>query len=353
VRVTADTVRTDVVLPAAVAALQSAVVTGAATERRAADRRSARRGVEAGAAVARKDAASADATAEFAPPPPPPPPAAREVMLRRVVPAPGAPAVGVAGGAAVGSGAGDVRRRGAPGDREQYDRVDDNPFLAVAGNPRSTFSLDVDRASYANVRRFLTAGRRPPADAVRIEELVNYFPYSAEAPRDGHALAVTTEVAPAPWRPAHRLVRVAVQARRAAAERKASNLVFLVDVSGSMMSPDKLPLVKQALGVLVDRLRPEDRVALVVYAGSAGLVLPSTPGDARDEIRGAIARLEAGGSTAGGAGLELAYQVARAHAGRASTRASCWPPTATSTSARRATARWSASSSATAPGART
>lgn len=202
------------------------------------------------------------------------------------------------------------------GDREQYDRIDDNPFLAVAANPRSTFSLDVDRASYANVRRFLTAGERPPADAVRIEELVNYFPYAVPGPRDGEALAVTTEVAPAPWRPEHRLVRVAVQARRAPdGERKPANLVFLVDVSGSMMEPEKLPLVKRALGILVDGLRPEDRVALVVYAGAAGVVLPSTPGSDRAAIRDAIDRLEAGGSTAGGAGLELAYAVARAHAG--------------------------------------
>jgi Ca-activated chloride channel family protein len=208
------------------------------------------------------------------------------------------------------------RRRFDAPSREQYDRIDDNPFLAVASNRRSTFSLDVDRASYANVRRFLTAGARPPADAVRIEELVNYFPYAVPGPRGDDALAVTSEVAPAPWRPEHRLVRVAVQARRAeAAERRPANLVFLVDVSGSMMSPDKLPLVKQALGVLVDRLRPEDRVALVAYAGAAGLVLPSTPGDAKDEIRDAIDRLEAGGSTAGGAGLELAYRVAGAHAG--------------------------------------
>jgi Ca-activated chloride channel family protein len=145
---------------------------------------------------------------------------------------------------------------------------------------------------------------------------VNYFPYAAPAPRDGEALSVTTEVAPAPWRPEHRLVRVTMQARRAdAAARRPANLVFLVDVSGSMMEPDKLPLVKRALGVLVDGLRPEDRVALVAYAGAAGLVLPSTPGDAKDEIRAAIDRLEAGGSTAGGAGLELAYRVARAHAG--------------------------------------
>lgn len=217
---------------------------------------------------------------------------------------------------AAGDPGGRVLHPPAPADREQYERIHDNPFVAVAQAPRSTFSLDVDRASYANVRRFLTAGQRPPADAVRIEELVNYFPYAAPAPRGDDAVAVTTEVAAAPWRPEHRLVRVAVQARRPGeAERRPSNLVFLVDVSGSMQEPDKLPLVKRALGVLVDGLRDDDRVALVVYAGQAGLVLPSTPGRHRAAIREAVDRLEAGGSTAGGAGLELAYRVAREHAG--------------------------------------
>jgi Ca-activated chloride channel family protein len=209
--------------------------------------------------------------------------------------------------------------------REGYDRIEDNPFLAVAGNPRSTFSIDVDRASYGNVRRFLTQGQRPPADAVRIEELVNYFPYALPAPRGEHPIAVTTEVMPAPWRPRHQLVRVALQARPI--ETRAlppSNLVFLVDVSGSMQSPDKLPLVKQALGLLVEQLRPQDRVALVVYAGAAGLTLPSTSGRDKSRIMDAIDRLEAGGSTAGGEGLLLAYRVARdareASGGRANTR---------------------------------
>ncbi len=142
----------------------------------------------------------------------------------------------------------------AGSDREQYDRIDENPFVSVAAAPRSTFSLDVDRASYANVRRFLREGQRPPADAVRLEEFVNYFPYHAPDPQNGEALAVTTEVAPAPWRPDHALVRVALQARRPdPAALPPSNLVFLVDVSGSMFDPDKLPLVKQALGVLVAR----------------------------------------------------------------------------------------------------
>ena len=199
--------------------------------------------------------------------------------------------------------------------REQYDRIDENPFVAVTAAPRSTFSLDVDRASYANVRRFLHEGARPPVDAVRLEEFVNYFPYHNPDPADGEALAVTTEVGPAPWRPDHELVRVALQARRSdPATLPPSNLVFLVDVSGSMFEPDKLPLVKQALGVLVARLRPVDRVALVAYAGNAGLVLPSTSGEHKARILAAIDALEAGGSTAGGEGLELAYQVARANA---------------------------------------
>jgi Ca-activated chloride channel family protein len=201
-----------------------------------------------------------------------------------------------------------------PGNREGYDRIEDNPFLAVRVAPRSTFSVDVDRASYGNVRRFLTQGARPPADAVRIEELVNYFPYDLPAPRGDAPIAVTSEVAAAPWRPEHRLVRIALQARPLDVEAlPPSNLVFLVDVSGSMQSPDKLPLVKQALRLLVDRLRSEDHVALVVYAGNAGLVLPPTPGSDKARIAEAIDRLEAGGSTAGGAGLELAYRVARQH----------------------------------------
>lgn len=201
--------------------------------------------------------------------------------------------------------------------REQYDRIYENPFLGVSGNPRSTFSVDVDRASYGNIRRFITQGQQPPADAVRIEEMVNYFPYALEAPRGDAPVAITTEVMPAPWQPKHQLVRVALQARRIDVDRlPPSNLVFLLDVSGSMMSPDKLPLVKESLRLLVGQLREEDRVAIVVYAGAAGLVLPSTSGDDKARIMEAIDRLEAGGSTAGGAGLELAYRTAREHFAR-------------------------------------
>ncbi len=200
------------------------------------------------------------------------------------------------------------------GNREQYDRITDNPFLAVTGNVLSTFSIDVDRASYGNVRRFLSEGRLPPIDAVRIEELVNYFPYTLDQPRGKDPVAITTEVAPAPWQPGHQLVRIALQAHRIEVEKlPANNLVFLIDVSGSMSSANKLPLVKQSLHLLVNQMREQDHIALVVYAGSAGLVLPSTSGADKAAIVQAIDRLEAGGSTAGGAGLELAYRTAQEH----------------------------------------
>lgn len=200
------------------------------------------------------------------------------------------------------------------GNREQYDRIVDNPFLTVRDNALSTFSVDVDRASYGNVRRFLTQGQRPPADAVRIEELVNYFPYTLNEPRGRTPVAITTEVTAAPWQTRHQLVRIALQAKRIETERlPATNLVFLIDVSGSMSSPDKLPLVKSSMRLLVEQLRPQDRVAMVVYAGAAGLVLPSTSGEEKWRIMAAIDQLEAGGSTAGGAGLELAYKTAREH----------------------------------------
>lgn len=194
---------------------------------------------------------------------------------------------------------------------ESYDRIVDNPFLGARDNPLSTFSVDVDRASYSNVRRFVTMGQRPPKDAVRIEELVNYFTYDYPDPENRHPFSVNTEVTRAPWKTDHLLVRVALQARRLpAASLPASNLVFLVDVSGSMDEPQKLPLVKDALRLLVAQLREQDRVAMVVYAGAAGLVLPSTPGDRKELILRAIEGLQAGGSTAGGAGIKLAYDVA-------------------------------------------
>ncbi|HEX5971691.1 MAG TPA: von Willebrand factor type A domain-containing protein [Gemmatimonadaceae bacterium] len=195
---------------------------------------------------------------------------------------------------------------------EAYDQISENPFRSPRVAPLSTFSVDVDRASYTNVRRFLTRGSLPPRDAVRIEELVNYFPYDDPAPVGDVPLRITTELAPAPWNPRHDLVRVALRARDVDMRRApASNLVFLVDVSGSMYGPGRLPLVKQSLALLVNELREDDHVAIVVYAGQAGLVLPSTPGSDKQRILQALDGLEAGGSTAGGAGIRLAYDVAR------------------------------------------
>lgn len=195
---------------------------------------------------------------------------------------------------------------------ENYAAFDENPFLAVRGNALSTFSIDVDRASYSNVRRFLRQGVRPPKDAVRIEELLNYFRYDDPEPTGPHPFSVTAEVGPAPWNSNHRLVRIGLQGRHVdTRDLPPSNLVFLIDVSGSMRPANKLPLVKDALRMLVEQLRPQDRISLAVYAGSAGLVLDATPGDRKGEILEAIDRLEAGGSTAGGAGIRLAYEVAR------------------------------------------
>jgi Ca-activated chloride channel family protein len=212
-----------------------------------------------------------------------------------------------------GGGGGDIEasegRSNTAGER--YNRFAENRFLAVAEQPLSTFSIDVDTASYANVRRFLTAGQRPPRDAVRIEELVNYFRYAYPQPAGDDPFSVTVEAAACPWRAGHRIVRVGVQGRDVRRDaRPAGNLVFLVDVSGSMDEPNKLPLVKRALGMLLDELTENDRVAIVTYAGNAGLVLPSTSGDQKQKIRAAIDALEAGGSTHGSAGINLAYEQA-------------------------------------------
>ena len=197
---------------------------------------------------------------------------------------------------------------------EAYDFVGDNDFLAAAQNPLSTFAVDVDTASYSNVRRFLNAGQRPPRDAVRIEELVNYFAYHYAPPSGPAPFAASLEVAAAPWMPAHRLVRIGLKARElSAAARPAANLVFLIDVSGSMGAPNKLPLVKEALRLLVDQLQPEDRVAIVTYAGTSGLALPSTPARHRQELLDALDALRAGGRTNGAMGIQLAYDVARAN----------------------------------------
>ena len=203
---------------------------------------------------------------------------------------------------------------GEPMNTENYAVIEESRFLPAGTNPRSTFSIDVDAASYTNVRRFLTSGQRPPKDAVRIEELLNYVRYDYPEPVGREGFSVTTDLAVAPWASEHRLLRIGIKGRSLRTESvPPSNLVFLLDVSGSMQPPNKLPLVKQAFRLLVQELRPEDRVAIVVYAGAAGLVLPSTPGSDKAAILVALDRLEAGGSTAGGAGLRLAYEVARQH----------------------------------------
>ncbi|HEY2347141.1 MAG TPA: VWA domain-containing protein [Xanthomonadaceae bacterium] len=196
---------------------------------------------------------------------------------------------------------------------EQYAKHDDNPVQRTAENPVSTFSIDVDTGSYSNVRRMLAAGQRPPADAVRAEEMINYFDYAYPAPSSRAVpFRVTTEMAPAPWNAKHTLLQIGIKGYDVAhAQIPPSNLVFLIDTSGSMDEPNKLPLLKQAFAQLVPNLRAQDRVSIVVYAGSAGLVLPPTPGDHHAQILAALGKLEAGGSTNGGAGIGLAYAQAR------------------------------------------
>ncbi len=194
---------------------------------------------------------------------------------------------------------------------EDYATVIDNSFRRVSDHPLSTFSIDVDTASYANVRRFLNDGQLPPKDAVRIEEMVNYFPYSYAPPTGDVPFASHLDVAACPWAPKHRLVRVAIKGKDVSeAKRPDSNMVFLIDVSGSMQDANKLPLIKKGMKMLADRLRSRDRVAIVVYAGASGLVLPATEGTGKKAIMAALDALEAGGSTNGGAGIELAYRIA-------------------------------------------
>jgi Ca-activated chloride channel family protein len=201
-----------------------------------------------------------------------------------------------------------------PHDTEKYDSVQDNPFVRVDVDPRSTFSVDVDTASYSLVRRFLTSQQRPPKGAVRIEEMINYFSYQYPEPSDGALFTVSTEVSEAPWATEHRLVRIGLKGKNIdMGQRPASNLVFLVDVSGSMSDANKLPLLKQAFRMLVNQLDERDHVSMVVYAGASGTVLPPTPGDRKSEILAALDRLEAGGSTNGAQGIELAYQTAMQH----------------------------------------
>ncbi|WP_343349925.1 vWA domain-containing protein [Pseudomonas sediminis] len=198
--------------------------------------------------------------------------------------------------------------------REQYQAYADNPVFAVAETPVSTFSIDVDTGSYANVRRFLNGGQLPPKDAVRLEELVNYFPYAYPLPQGDVPFGVSTELAVTPWNPQTRLLRIAIKASdRSVDELPPANLVFLVDVSGSMHRREGLPMVQGTLKLLVDQLRPQDRVSLVTYAGDSKVVLDSAPGSDKAKIRAAIDQLNAGGSTAGESGIQLAYQQASKH----------------------------------------
>ncbi|MDX5417567.1 MAG: von Willebrand factor type A domain-containing protein [Hymenobacteraceae bacterium] len=199
-----------------------------------------------------------------------------------------------------------------PHNTENYNYIKESTFLDPKKTPLSTFSIDVDNASYSNVRRFLNQGQKPPVDAVRIEEMINYFSYDYPQPKGEAPFSVTTELSECPWNKENQLLHIGLQGRQIATDNlPASNLVFLIDVSGSMHSPDKLPLVKSGFKLLVDQLRPQDKVAIVVYAGAAGLVLPSTSGKDKPKILEAIESLEAGGSTAGGAGIKLAYKVAQ------------------------------------------
>lgn len=197
---------------------------------------------------------------------------------------------------------------------EEYDAIHENIFHDALRNPLSTFSIDVDAASYSNMRRFINNGQRPPKDAVRIEEMVNYFDYDYSQPTDEHPFNIITEISSAPWNAQHKLVHIGLQGKKIPTHNlPPSNLVFLIDVSGSMDQPNKLPLLKSSFKMLVNELREQDHVAIVVYAGAAGLVLEPTSGAEKKTIIEAIDNLEAGGSTAGGAGIKLAYAVAKEH----------------------------------------
>lgn len=209
---------------------------------------------------------------------------------------------------------GDEQRMASVLNTEQYAPILENHFRSVARQPLSTFSIDVDTASYANVRRFLNDGRLPPPNAVRIEEMVNYFAYDYSPPSDATPFAVHLETAECPWQPAHRLVRIGLKGCEVERDQRgASNIVFLLDVSGSMNEADKLPLVKQAMRMLVEQLNEDDRVAIVTYASGTDVRLPSARGNERRRIVAAIDALEAGGSTYGSAGIDLAYRQAESH----------------------------------------
>ncbi|HMC76916.1 MAG TPA: von Willebrand factor type A domain-containing protein [Vicinamibacterales bacterium] len=244
------------------------------------------------------DARAGAPSATPAPPPPPPPTAPTRVG-------------GMVGGAPAFAGGGLLPQQMQAADAEAYAAIDENKFRRVTEQPLSTFSIDVDTASYANVRRFLNEGRLPPADAVRVEELINYFHFDYADHVEGAPFGVTTELVPCPWNSRHKLALIGLQAKRTPAGKlPPRNLVFLIDVSGSMASNDKLPLVKTAMKMLAETLTAQDRVAIVTYAGYTGITLPATRGDRTGTIQDAISALGAGGSTNGGAGIQLAYQIA-------------------------------------------
>lgn len=206
----------------------------------------------------------------------------------------------------------DIRQPSGQFNTAAYDHILENPFLDAKSNPLSTFSIDVDTASYSNIRRFVNEGSLPPKDAVRVEEMINYFTYDYAQPTDGKPFAVHVDLASCPWEESHRLVRIGLKGKEIATDKRGpSNLVFLLDVSGSMTPPERLPLVKQAMRLLVEKLTENDRVAIVVYAGASGLALPSTPGNEKEKILSALESLEPGGSTNGAEGIQLAYKTAQ------------------------------------------
>ena len=242
--------------------------------------------------------------------PPPPPAAATEFALA----APKAFAKKAPTGSGNLAADSSIRLGQQPFSTARYGEVNENSFLAAASNPLSTFSINVDTASYANVRRFLESGSLPPKDAVRVEEMINYFSYDYPQPNDSAPFSINLDAASCPWAPTHRLVRIGLKGKEMPNEKRPpSNLVFLLDVSGSMEPENRLPLVKQAMRLLVGKLGENDRVAIVVYAGASGLALPSTTGDHKEQILAALENLQAGGSTNGAQGIELAYQTATEH----------------------------------------
>lgn len=207
-----------------------------------------------------------------------------------------------------------IRVQGGTTNRETYAKVQENAYTSVQQQPLSTFSIDVDKASYANVRRYLSDNLMPPADAVRVEELINYFTYDITTNSSEHPFAIRSEVARSPWDHKKKLVHITLKAPDLNLSRATrNNLTFLIDVSGSMYDADKLPLLKDCLKMLIENLREQDKISIVVYAGAAGVVLKPTSGKDKEDILNALDQLQAGGSTAGGQGIELAYSLAAKH----------------------------------------